>query len=120
MLNCLQPDSYVRPHRHLFPPKAESVIALKGSICYVVFDSEGQVQEHAVLSASSDRMGVDTEPGVFHTFFAVEEDTVLFETKPDPYERSSDKDSAPWAPEENSEGAEGCLRGLQGLPRSKA
>ncbi len=115
MLNCIQPDSYIRPHRHLSPPKAESVIVLKGSICFVVFDSEGQAQEHILLSASSDRIGVDTEPGVFHTFFAVEEDTVLFETKPGPYERSSDKDFAPWAPEENSEGAESYLRSLQRL-----
>ncbi len=115
MLNCIQPGSYIRPHRHLSPPKAESFIVLRGSICFVVFDDEGQAQEHTVLSALSDRIGVDAEPGVFHTFFAVEEDTVLFETKPGPYERGSDKDFAPWAPEENSEGAEEYLRTLQKL-----
>ena len=115
MLNCLQPDSYIRPHRHLSPPKAESVIVLKGSICFIVFDSDGRVQEHTVLSAMSDRIGVDMEPGVFHTFFAVEDDTVLFEIKPGPYEKGSDKDFAPWAPAENSEGAEEYLRGLQRL-----
>ncbi len=30
MLNAVQPDSYVRPHRHLDPPKAEAWILLQG------------------------------------------------------------------------------------------
>jgi len=40
---------------------------------------------------------------VFHTFLALENDTVLFEAKQGPYDRNTDKDFAAWAPCENSE-----------------
>ena len=112
MLNALQPGSYIQPHRHLDPPKAESVLVLKGSIQFVVFDDTGHVTQQVQLAASSDTIGVDVEPGVFHTFFAVEKDTVLFEIKPGPYEKTSDKDFAPWAPPEGSDEADSYLQQL--------
>ncbi len=43
MLNALQPGSYIRPHRHLSPPKSETILVLEGSICFVIFDSSTQV-----------------------------------------------------------------------------
>ena len=102
MLNALQPYSYIQPHRHLHPPKSESVIVLQGAILCFLFNPHGQVEEVYTLAAGSDLLGVDSEPGVFHTFLALIEDTVLFETKPGPYEQSSDKDFAPWAPAEGT------------------
>jgi cupin fold WbuC family metalloprotein len=100
MLNVLQPFSYIRPHRHLNPPKAESIVALQGSICYVGFDDKGNVTDSVVVGEESGVFGIDSAPGVMHTFFALQEDTVLFEVKPGPYEQQSDKDFAGWAPEE--------------------
>lgn len=102
MLNALQPYSYIQPHRHLHPPKAESVIVLQGAILCLLFSPTGQVEEIHTLAAGSANFGVDSEPGVFHTFLALAEDTVLFEAKPGPYEQSSDKDFAPWAPAEGT------------------
>ena len=106
------PNSYVQPHRHLDPPKAESIIVLKGAIIYVEFNNIGEIENFCQLSSESLNIGVDIEPGIFHTFFAVVEDTVLFEVKPGPYERSSDKDFASWAP---TEGAESAIDYLQNL-----
>jgi len=103
MLNGLQPYSYIQPHRHLYPPKAESVIVLQGSILSFVFDVTGDITEVQTLTAGGINFGVDSEPGVFHTFLALQKDTVLFEVKPGPYEQNSDKDFAPWAPREGSE-----------------
>ena len=114
MLNVMQPGSYVQPHRHLFPPKAEAIIVLRGTICVAIFDDEGVLQRKIELSAKSSGIGVDIEPGVFHTFFALEPDTILFEVKPGPYERSNDKDFASWAPKEGSAEAEEYLRSLAG------
>ena len=37
MLNAIQPGSYVRPHRHLTPPKDEGVVVLSGSVGFVPF-----------------------------------------------------------------------------------
>ena len=115
MLNALQPNSYVRPHRHLDPPKAESIIVLKGAITYVEFNDTGEIENFYQLSSESLSIGVDIGPGIFHTFFAVVEDTVLFEVKPGPYEQSSDKEFASWAPAEDSKGAIEYLRNLYQL-----
>ena len=82
MLNALQPMSYIQPHRHLDPPKAESIIVLKGAILYLVFNNTGDIENFYKLSADSFNTGIDTEPSIYHTFFAIVEDTVLFEVKP--------------------------------------
>jgi hypothetical protein len=71
------------------------------------------------LRANSDCFGVDIEPGVFHSFFALEEDTVLFEVKPGPYERIADKDFAAWAPKEGTAEARSYLEGLYRMCEEK-
>ncbi|MCP4665681.1 MAG: WbuC family cupin fold metalloprotein [Deltaproteobacteria bacterium] len=112
MLNVLQPGSYIQPHRHVSPPKAESILVLKGSICFVSFEDAGEIDDYFLLSRGSGKIGIDVMPGVFHTFFALEEDTVLFEVKPGPYAQIDDKDFAAWAPVEGSEGAKEYLEKL--------
>jgi cupin fold WbuC family metalloprotein len=109
MLNVIQPYSYVQPHRHSNPPKAESVIVIKGSIAYITFDQNGKVEETIKLSNQSNEIGFDTEPDIYHTFFALEQDTVLFEVKPGPYQKSLDKDFAKWAPQETLMAARNTL-----------
>jgi cupin fold WbuC family metalloprotein len=115
MLNAIQPHSYIRPHRHLNPPKAESIVVLRGSIGYLTFNDLGAVEQMHVLGANRPSFGVDTQPGIFHTFLSLEEDTVLFEVKPGPYEKASDKDFAPWAPREGSDEAKAYLDQLYRL-----
>ena len=115
MLNALQPNSYIQPHRHLDPPKAESIIVIKGSIIFVEFDNTGDIENFFKLSSDSFNIGIDIEPGVFHTFFALVEDTVLFEVKPGPYDQGTDKDFASWAPSEGTESAVTYLRNLHEL-----
>ncbi len=117
MLNALQPGSYVPPHRHKTPPKAESIIVLKGAICYITFKDNGDVDKKIILTANSDITGIDTEPGIYHTFFALEKDTVLFEVKPGPYSPVTDKDFATWAPSENADEAVEYLNKLYDLAK---
>jgi cupin fold WbuC family metalloprotein len=109
MLNAIQPGSYIQPHRHLFPPKAESVIVLQGAIYVFIFKATGEISKIHTVAAGGINLGIDSEPGVFHTFAAIEEDTVLFEVKPGPYNQADDKDFAPWAPAEGDHGAEAYL-----------
>ncbi len=113
MLNALQPGTYIRPHRHQTPPKAESLLLLRGSIGFLVFDEVGEVTQSVVLSANSARLGIDCRPGTFHTFVALQPDTVVFEVKPGPYDHAGDKDFAPWAPDEWSREAQAYLRELE-------
>ena len=113
MLNVLQPDSYVRPHRHLAPPKSECWVVLRGALAFFTFEEEGRVRDCLHLEAGGERFGVDLVPGPFHGLFALVPDTVLFEVKNGPYAPTTDKSFAPWAPEEGSPGARDYLRGLR-------
>ena len=112
MLNALQPHSYVQPHRHASPPKAESLVVLRGALGYVSFTPLGQVDRCFLLGEGRDDIGIDTEPGIYHTFFALAADTVIFEVKPGPYQPMTDKDFAAWAPREGSPEAAAYLAGL--------
>ncbi len=111
MLNALQPGSYIRPHRHA-PDRAESIVVVSGSILYLTFTAEGEVEKVLQLKAGSAQIGIDIECGIWHSFAALEADTVLCEVKPGPYDPRSDKEFAPWAPEEYSAEAKGYLKAL--------
>jgi cupin fold WbuC family metalloprotein len=100
MLNAMQPDSYVRPHRHLEPPKAEAWLVLRGAAALFTFEDDGRVREAVQLTAGREPFGVDLAPGVYHTVIARAPDTVLYEVKPGPYSAADDKAFAPWAPPE--------------------
>ncbi len=118
MLNVFQPMSYVQPHRHIDPPKAESIIVLTGELVCVEFDDRGETKNINTLSAEAYNIGIDIEPGIYHTIFASREDTVLFEVKPGPYKKSSDKDFAPWAPPEGADSSKEYLANLYRLSGS--
>lgn len=111
MLNTIAPGSYVRPHWHLNPPKSESFVVLKGSIGFVVFEDDGAVKKENCIVVDSKKgiYAVNIRPGVYHTFFALEEETVVFEVKPGPYDPNADKGYADWAP------AEGTIEGQKYL-----
>lgn len=104
MLNTLQPGSYIQPHRHATPPKAESVVLLRGRLGCVTFAGDGAVIADlcVLLDLSRGIYAADYRAGTWHTFFALEPGTIVFEVKPGPYAPLSDKDFAPWAPCEGS------------------
>ena len=102
MLNAVQPDSYVRPHRHLDPPKAEAWVVLRGALLFFTFHEHGEVDRRIVIRAAGPRFGVDLIAGIYHSFIALEPDTVIYEVKNGPYQASSDKSFAPWAPAEGT------------------
>lgn len=118
MFNVVQPGSYIRPHSHMEEQKSESVVVLRGGICFVTFNEKGEVVSHHNLYANSDVFGVDLEPNVIHSFFALEPDTVIFEVKPGPYIKQSDKGFARWAPEENTPEADMFLVELKRLTQA--
>jgi cupin fold WbuC family metalloprotein len=112
MFNAVQPDSYIPPHRHLDPPKAESWIVLRGALAFFTFDDQGAIGECLEIRAGGDVFGVDLEPGVYHTFFALEPDTVVYEVKDGPYSPVTDKSFPEWAPREGTPEASGYLAKL--------
>jgi cupin fold WbuC family metalloprotein len=109
-LNVMVRGTYVAPHRHLDPPKAESFLVVRGEMAFFTFDDGG-----AVLSThrlGQDPLGVDIGPGIWHSLAVLTPYAVCFEVKPGPYLASNDKDFAPWAPREGDPEAPAYLAGL--------
>jgi cupin fold WbuC family metalloprotein len=112
MLNAVQPGTYVRPHRHLDPPKSEAWILLRGKVLFFTFHDDGRVKTSVELAAGTERFGVDLAPGIYHTILTLAPDTVLFEVKNGPYTPETDKALAPWAPAEGDDGVAAYVESL--------
>jgi cupin fold WbuC family metalloprotein len=108
MLNALEPDTYVRVHRHIDPPKAEMFVILRGRTAVLIFDDDGAINDCIILSPEG-CCAVDIPPGHWHSLVALEPGTVVMEAKDGPYVPSTDKDFAVWAPRENSRDASAWL-----------
>jgi cupin fold WbuC family metalloprotein len=105
LFNAIEPGSYIRPHRHLHPPKTETMVVLAGRLGFLAFRDDGSVEERFVLDARGETFGVDVRGGVWHTFVSLAPGTVVFESKPGPYVPPGEGDTAPWAPPEGAPAA---------------
>ena len=108
-LIAMEPETYVRPHRHTGSHKDETLVALRGRFGLLIFDAEGNVTSKAVLAPGSEHSGVDIPAGTFHSTVALESGAIIMEAKAGPYEPTIDKDWGPWAPPEGAAGAQDYL-----------
>jgi cupin fold WbuC family metalloprotein len=113
LLNAMQPDSYIPPHRHLDPNKDETMVVLRGAIALLVFDDVGEVIQCSKVGAGGTAIGVDIPHGVWHTVIALESCTVFLEAKAGPYLPLTPEEKAPWAPPEGSPEAPAYFEKLQ-------
>lgn len=113
LLNAIEPESYIPPHRHLDPNKDETIIVLRGRLGVVVFTDDGSIAQTAVLSPDGPQLGVDIPHGVFHSLVALTSGCVMFEAKAGPYLPSSAAERAAWAPAEGDAGAAAYLELLR-------
>ncbi len=100
MLNVLQPESYVQPHKHEHPDKRETFIILTGALLIVLFDESGVIEQFYTLNRSKGTFGFEVPPRTYHTIIALEENTCVYEVKDGPYNPMNDKQFADWAPSE--------------------
>lgn len=115
LLNAIEPDSYLPPHRHNDPAKGEGIIVLRGRIGTVFFFDAGGVTGHALLEPGSAVVGIDVPSGAYHTVLALDPGTVIFETKAGPYVPLGPDERAPWAPAEGAPDAAAYLQRLRNL-----
>jgi cupin fold WbuC family metalloprotein len=113
LLNAVEPDSYVAPHRHLDPNKDETILLLSGRVGIVFFNESGGVTGNAVLDPAASRFGVTIPVGTFHSIVSLAQGTVFFETKAGPYRPLSEQEKAMWAPLENDPAAPAYLMTLR-------
>lgn len=105
MLNAIEPDSYVAPHRHLDPNKDETFIVVRGAFGLVLFDQTGDIRSTRRLAANSECVGATVPHGTYHTILSLAPGSVFVEAKAGPYAPLALSERAAWAPAENEAGA---------------
>ncbi len=106
-LNAFEPGTYVTPHMH--DNKREIFIILSGKLVFVIFDDKGMIIEYTILDPRSGSYGVEIQPKTWHTVVALESNTVCYEIKDGPYDQSTDKIFATWAPKEGDDNSKKYL-----------
>ncbi len=115
LLNVVQPEAYIQPHRHRDPGKSETFVVLRGEIAFFHFDEQGRVLIARRLGPQCDALAVDMQPGVWHCILALTPDCVIFEGKNGPYDPTTDKEFAAWAPVEGDAAVSEYMRRLRAL-----
>jgi cupin fold WbuC family metalloprotein len=115
LLNAIEPDSYIRPHRHIDSEKDEAFILMSGKLGIVTFTDDGIVAEAVLLSQENGNLAVDIPHGVYHTALGLESGTVFYETKSGPYRQLIDSEKVAWAPEDSDPLAKEYLLRLRSL-----
>jgi cupin fold WbuC family metalloprotein len=89
MLNISGKYIYVRPHYH--PVKTETKVIIKGKMLVIIYDMEGNVKEHYIMSNenSEDIKIIRFNPNVPHTNIPLT-DTAFLEFAPGPFDKESD------------------------------
>ncbi len=100
MINVIEPDSYIQPHKHEDPDKTEVFIILQGKLLVVIMADDGRVMESVTLEAGKSPWGVEVPPGVWHTTVSLEPDTAIYEVLEGPWDPKTHKKLAPFAPAE--------------------
>jgi cupin fold WbuC family metalloprotein len=115
LLNAIEPDSYVPPHRHAGTDQDETILAVRGRLGMVFFDGDGNVSGKALIEPGGDAVAVNIPHGVFHSVVALTGGSVFFEAKAGPYRPLTPEERAPWAPAEGAPEAAAYLEKLKAL-----
>lgn len=84
MLNAMEPGTVMPIHRHL--ASSETVVLLRGKICWHFYDDSGIETESVLLDANSDVRCLNVEKGRWHSLECFESGSVLLESKDGRYE----------------------------------
>lgn len=98
MLNALEPETYVRPHRHINPNKTEIFFVLRGKMVLIEFDDFGEITDYFVLDPLHGNFGCEVVAGVWHCLISLKSGSVAYEVKEGPFTPISDANFASWAP----------------------
>jgi len=84
LLNALEPGTIMPIHRHL--ASSETVVLLRGKICWHFYDDAGKETESVVLDANGDVRCINVEKARWHSLECLAEGSVLLEGKDGRYE----------------------------------
>jgi cupin fold WbuC family metalloprotein len=115
LLNAMEPDSYIQPHRHLDINKDETLAVIRGKMGLIIFANDGTIEEKAFLEPTGDVMMANIPRGTFHTLISLDGPSVFFESKAGPFVPLTQDEKADWAPREEDESSTEYLRSLKKL-----
>lgn len=118
-LNAVEPGSYVRPHRHVDPPKWEMFVCLRGRGAAVVFDDEGKIAGVHRLDPAQGEFGVEIAAGAWHSIVSLAPGSVFLEVKEGPYEPKHAGVFAPWSPAPDDPGVAEFLAAMERVTSAK-
>ncbi|WP_455211936.1 WbuC family cupin fold metalloprotein [Kaarinaea lacus] len=110
LYNAMEPNTYVRPHRHQGDDRWEFFQVVSGSAAVLTFDPEGTVLQKIVLTQGGPNVAIEIPGNSWHTIVSLQTGTVLFEIKKGPYQAVTDKDFAVWAPVEGEDAAKNFVQ----------
>lgn len=90
MLNALEPGTIMPIHRHR--SSSETVVLLRGRICWHFYDDAGNETESVVLDANSEVRCINVEKGRWHSLECLASGSVLMESKDGRYKPQSPAD----------------------------
>ncbi|MDR2764351.1 MAG: WbuC family cupin fold metalloprotein [Tannerella sp.] len=104
LINAMEPDTYLRPHRHKNPDKNEIFLLLRGKAALFLFDDDGNITQTVIFDPANGTYGSEIPPDVWHTLIILEAGSVVYEIKQGPFVPLSPENMAPWSPAaENAE-----------------
>jgi len=106
---AIEPETYIRPHRHAEPETAEVFLMLRGSAVILFFDDAGRITERVIASAGGPVSAIEIPATTLHTIASLESGTVFFEVKQGPYVQPKEKNVAAWAPAEGEPGTDAFI-----------
>lgn len=115
LLNAVEPDAYIPPHRHLGEEKDETMAVIRGRMGFILFDDAGRVVRRIVLGPGQSAAVVNIPRGAYHTSLSLESGTVFLEAKAGPYAPLTPEERASWAPSEGTEQAPAYLAEMKAL-----
>ena len=98
LINAMEPNTYLRPHRHKNPDKNEVFLMLRGKAALFLFDDNGNITKQVILDPKAGVYGGEIPCDVWHTLIVLESGSVVYEVKQGPFAPLSPENMAPWSP----------------------
>ena len=92
LINALPPGTVLPVHRHLHPPKKETIVLLQGSVVIEKYNDQKQLVMSYELSRKSGNIICEIFPDEWHTYRVLEKDTLILGIKLGPYVPYNDID----------------------------
>ncbi len=112
LLNAMEPETYIQPHKHEDPDKFEIFLALRGRFVAIIFDESGNITDHAILDSREGKYGIEIPEKVYHMLLSLEPGSVAYEIKEGPYRPFTAKNVASWAPAEGDPEVDSYIENL--------